>query len=108
MMYSRLEASERNQTIRLDTLARAAEAMDCELVYALVPRKPLEELVTEQAGRKASEQLRRLGHTMALEQQGLDDDRLKENYQVLLEHFRNSPGLWHSQPLPESSSRAKP
>jgi len=102
---TRLESSERHRTIRLDTLARAAEAMDCDLVYALVPRKPLQELVSEQAGRKAAEHLRRLTHTMALEEQGLDRERIDDNYELLHDHYLNAPGLWHEEPRSGSSTQ---
>src|SRR6266403_836753 len=36
-----LEQSEAKGTIELATLRRVAEALDCTLVYALVPNKPL-------------------------------------------------------------------
>jgi predicted DNA-binding mobile mystery protein A len=35
----RLEKSEEGAHIQLDTLRRAAEALDCELVYALMPQR---------------------------------------------------------------------
>src|SRR5262245_57390023 len=38
-----VERSEANGTIQLKTLRRAAEALDCTLVYALVPNSSLEE-----------------------------------------------------------------
>ena len=37
-----IEQSEAKGTIELATLRRVAEALDCTLVYALVPNKPLE------------------------------------------------------------------
>jgi predicted DNA-binding mobile mystery protein A len=92
---TRLERSEKARTIRLDTLARAAEALECDLVYALVPRRPLDEIITDQASRRAMEQLRRLGHTMALEEQELDSNRLRSNFEMLRTHALTSPGLWH-------------
>jgi transcriptional regulator with XRE-family HTH domain len=36
--YSKYEECEERGTITLETLARAAEAMDCELVYAIRPK----------------------------------------------------------------------
>lgn len=95
---TRLEKSEKARTAQLDTLARAAEAMDCDLVYALVPRRPLDDIVSDQADRQATEQLRRLGHTMALEAQGLDDVRLRTNSELLRANALNSPGLWRDVP----------
>ncbi len=39
--YSQFEAAEEKGSISLASLRRAAEAMDCELVYFVVPRAPL-------------------------------------------------------------------
>lgn len=52
-----LEHGEVAGTLKLDTLRRAADALDCDLVYALVPRRPLTETVWTQARRKAAEDL---------------------------------------------------
>jgi hypothetical protein len=45
--YSRLELSEEAETITLNKLRMAAEALDCELVYAIRPkcRKPFAEII---------------------------------------------------------------
>ena len=43
-----LEQSEARGTIELATLRRVAEALDCTLVYALIPNKPLEATIREQ------------------------------------------------------------
>src|SRR5690349_16241493 len=42
-----IEQSEEKGTIELQTLRRVAEALDCTLVYALVPNRPLEESVRD-------------------------------------------------------------
>src|ERR1700693_1868187 len=44
-----LEQSEAKGTIELATLRRVAEALDCTLVYALVPHKPVEAMVRDRA-----------------------------------------------------------
>src|SRR5271168_3703723 len=44
-----IEQSELKGTIELATLRRVAEALDCTLVYALVPNKPLEVMVRDRA-----------------------------------------------------------
>jgi len=52
----RLEKSEIESKIILGTLRRAAEALDCDLVYALTPRKgTLEELAAEQKAAREKE-----------------------------------------------------
>jgi len=66
-----LQAREATQTIQLNTLRQIAEAMDCELVYAIVPRMPLDEILEKRARLVAGQALRRTAHSMALEHQGL-------------------------------------
>jgi len=66
-----LQKREVAQTIQLNTLRELAQALDCELVYAIVPRKPLDRMVAEQAEAQARRTLRRTGHSMELERQGL-------------------------------------
>lgn len=84
---SALEKGEIEDTVTLATLRRAAEALDCTLVYAIVPNRPLEEMVSERAHSLAATQLDRVRHTMRLEGQlnaGLDrkteEDRLARVY----------------------------
>lgn len=67
-----LEKGEAAGVVTLETLARAAEALDCRLVYALVPRKPLEALVDERVTALAEKRLNATRHTMALEDQSVD------------------------------------
>lgn len=64
-----LEEREQKGTISLTKLREAAEAMDCELKIAFVPRTSLDETMHRQAVRKAKEQRNRLIHTMRLESQ---------------------------------------
>ena len=44
-----IEQAETSGSITLASLARAADALDCELVYAVVPRTSLERLVQDRA-----------------------------------------------------------
>ncbi len=50
-----LEQSEAKGTIELATLRRVAEALDCTLVYALVPNKPLESTIRDARARVRAE-----------------------------------------------------
>src|SRR5229473_7052183 len=56
---TRLEQSEAAYRVRLDTLRRAADALGCDLVYLLVPRRPLTAVVRDRARAQvaATEQL---------------------------------------------------
>ena len=66
-----LERREARGAVTLSALRRAAEALDCEVVYALVPRTTLREARARQAQRQAEQQLRGVAHTMRLEAQGV-------------------------------------
>lgn len=69
-----MQKSEASGAISLKTLQRLAEALDCEVVYALVPRKPLHELLRDQAMQIARAHLGRVSHSMKLEEQSLSQD----------------------------------
>ena len=66
-----LEKDEVDETVTLGSLRRAAEALNCRLVYTLVPNEPLTTMLRRQAEKKADEQLQRVGHSMRLENQEL-------------------------------------
>jgi predicted DNA-binding mobile mystery protein A len=77
-----LEMSEEKGSIELATLRRAAAALDCTLVYALIPNKPLETTIRERARAFLRRRRRPVEHTMLLEDQqvkdGLTDAQLDE------------------------------
>lgn len=64
-----MEQSEVKGTIELATLRRAAQALDCTLVYALVPNKPLETTIRARARAFARRRLGPVEHSMLLEDQ---------------------------------------
>jgi predicted DNA-binding mobile mystery protein A len=66
-----IELSEAKGTITLDTLRRAAAALDCTLVYALVPNTSLQATVETRARALAHTTLAATAHTMALEDQAV-------------------------------------
>lgn len=63
------ERNERSGTVSLVTLAKVADALDCELVVEFQPRTSLEETVRRQATNKAIAERNRVVHTMRLEAQ---------------------------------------
>ena len=64
-----LEKSEAADKITLQSLRRAADALDCELQYVLVPRNSLKKRVENQAEAIARQRVSRVLHTMRLEDQ---------------------------------------
>jgi predicted DNA-binding mobile mystery protein A len=64
-----MEQSEAKGSIELATLRRVAAALDCTLVYALLPNKPLETTVRDRARMFARRRLEPVEHSMLLEDQ---------------------------------------
>lgn len=91
-----IEKAEINSTITLDSLERAARAMDCRVVYALIPRKPLADLVEERALIIAGKRLQSMQHSMALEAQSIDKSDEEEQLRRLSEQLVKQAGsnLW--------------
>ncbi len=98
MAISKLEASERASTIGLDTLTRAADALGCDVVYALVPRVPLEEQVHRQAEEVARAELGPVATTMALEDQSLGAHETQSLVEDRIAELIDSRGLWRTEP----------
>jgi predicted DNA-binding mobile mystery protein A len=94
-----LEHGEAAETITLKTLRQAAEALDCQLIYALVPRTTLEERVRSRARELAEEQLARVDHTMRLENQALRQEDLADERNRLVQSFLGGRAsrLWENK-----------
>ncbi|MBX9757729.1 MAG: mobile mystery protein A [Beijerinckiaceae bacterium] len=90
-----LERSEASGSIKLETLRRAAEALDCTLVYALVPNKPLERIVSERARLVAQHDLERVAHSMKLEAQQTGDADLEARIADYIRDHVRSRDLWN-------------
>lgn len=93
---TKMEKRERSRTIQLDTLQRAAEALDCYLVYALVPRKPLQTMVDDQRLQRFENIVLRTNHHMALEGQGTDTPRGRTHLLRQAEEVIPDSKLWRA------------
>lgn len=91
----RLEQSEASDRIRLDTLRRAADALGCDLVYALVPRRPLNTVVRERARELAHMQAAAVEQTMRLEDQATGETKALE--ERLTRQLLERGGLWSAE-----------
>jgi predicted DNA-binding mobile mystery protein A len=72
-----LEMAEADDRITLKSLRAAADALDCDLVYALVPRSSIDALRTIRLRDEAAKRVLSVEHSMALEDQAvghLDDE----------------------------------
>ncbi|MBK9003922.1 MAG: mobile mystery protein A [Sphingomonadales bacterium] len=79
-----IEKAEVNGATTLKTLREAAEAINCKLVYAFVPMKPLDDILRDQVMKKIDEELARHHHTMRLENQAMDQRDLSEERERLV------------------------
>lgn len=89
-----MEKAETQGNITLKSLRRAAAAMDCELVYALVPKVTLETSVRMQAEKVARHKLDPVDHTMRLEEQGVSGEENSRQVARMVEEWVQDPPRW--------------
>lgn len=92
-----LERSEALGTIQLNSLRKVAEALDCTVVYALVPNTLLSEGVARRARRLAEQELGRIGHTMGLEAQGVQDEDFEDRVERYIKESLRDRDLWNQE-----------
>jgi predicted DNA-binding mobile mystery protein A len=80
----KLESAEATDAITLASLRKLAQALDCELQYALVPRNSLQQQVRDRAEMVARERLRPIAHSMALEDQAVQGPQNKLQLEVAI------------------------
>jgi predicted DNA-binding mobile mystery protein A len=84
---TRLETSEADDTISLATLRRAAEALGCELHYALVPKQSLADTLESRALALARQKMAAVSHTMALEDQATSRETVEAQTRTLADNL---------------------
>lgn len=90
-----LERNEQKGSVTLESLRRAAEALDADLIYAIVPRKSLRATIRERARSLAKERLLPIAHSMALEEQSLSEHQLERQISELAGELEKKPReLW--------------
>jgi len=91
---NKLERAELHGGITTGKLAEVASALDCTLVYVLMPNSTLESTVRTQAQTVAARLLGYAARTMALEAQDIDDDRQREAIEREAQRLVTSGNLW--------------
>lgn len=89
-----LERSEVDATIGLGRLAAVAVALDCRLVYAIVPATSLEDTVQAAARRSAAGRLGYVATTMGLEDQSLNDQQWDDQVTELARRLIDDNEVW--------------
>ena len=91
----KFEKSEQSGAISLLSLRKAAEALDADLVYAIVPRQKLGQMIGARARALAKEQVSSIARTMALEKQGISEAQIKRQIADLTRELEENPrALW--------------
>ncbi len=91
-----LEASEEAETISLSSLRKLASGLECDLVYAIVPRTSLDDIMEQQAFRRAQTIVQSVATSMELEEQGISDREQDRQIKAVTNNLLVSPstGFW--------------
>ena len=80
------QSAERNEArgkIQIDSLAALAEGLECELVYALVPRDSIQGMLEQRATELAARMVNRVSMSMELEEQGVSEEEKRRQIEEL-------------------------
>ena len=86
-----LESSEAHGAVSLNSLRRIAEALDGELVYAIVPRDSLATILRDRVEKFAHDRVTRVAQTMTLEDQAIPKDQLERQVDGLVQELMEKP-----------------
>ena len=75
---SQTEKNELSGSVTLKHMQSTAEALGCKFIYAIIPDDSIQNVIGDQAERKATEFVRRVSGHMALESQSLPPEKTKE------------------------------
>jgi predicted DNA-binding mobile mystery protein A len=81
----KIESDELREVLTMQTLHLVAEALNCDFIYALVPKESLQSSIDKQATKVATKTLQIIAHNMLLENQQLT---AKQNT-VLIDELKN-------------------
>ena len=79
---SRIERDEIEGRLTVNTLKNVAKALDCDFVYALVPKQGLDRMIQDRATQLAQRRFQRSSRMMQTEQHGISQ---QEKLQILQE-----------------------
>ncbi len=87
------EKAEVDRSISLANLYKIADALNCDVHYALVPRVPVEVFIEQQAKKQVKEMILSLAKTMALEDQAVSNEELDRLYKETMKELLENPKL---------------
>jgi predicted DNA-binding mobile mystery protein A len=106
---SQLETNEIKHTATLKNLSKAAEAMDCELIYWIQPKSPrssFDEILDQKALFLAQKIAKGVAHSMSLEEQKVANQITENQIKTLAQELKRDldPRLWQHS-LPEKNKK---
>ena len=95
----RLEKDEVSGAVTIKSLRRTAEAMDCVMVYAMIPKDSLEDFVTKQVREKAEKYVLNTSHSMSLEDQAVSNEANKKMLDSVMKQLseKSRRSLWDDE-----------
>ena len=96
---SQTEKNEMSGSVTLKHMQKAANALGCRFVYAIVPDERIEDVICDQATRKATKLVQRVSGHMALESQSLPLEKTQAEIARLRDELmRDMPSdFWEAQ-----------
>lgn len=96
---AQLEKREPKKKVTLESLENAARAMDCKVVYAIVPIESgstLDDIIKSKAQETAGLILKDVAHTMSLEKQGTSEKQIQKEIERVAKELieSNDPRIW--------------
>lgn len=93
----RFEKNEMEGSINLNSLNKIATALNCKLIYAIVPNESLEKTIDSQIDKVVRQVVSKVDHSMSLEKQNINKIYLKEQINALKRNLKNnlSNKLWN-------------
>lgn len=98
---AQLEKREPKRRITLESLENAARAMDCKVVYAIVPIESgytLDDIIKNKAQEAAGHILKDVAHTMRLEKQGTSEKQIQKEIERVAKELieSNDSRIWET------------
>jgi predicted DNA-binding mobile mystery protein A len=88
-----MEKREKVGKVTIETMRKIAAAMECDFVYALVPKQELNEFLKKKASAKATRIVREADLHMTLEDQRVSED-IKDRIEGIAEDLLAKGDIW--------------
>ncbi len=106
---AQLEKREPKKNITLRSLESVAHAMDCKVVYAIVPinsGSTLDDIIKSKAQQAATSLIKDVAHTMRLEKQGTSEKQIQKEIERVTHELieTNDSRIWEVEPKVNTKS----